>query len=102
MTTKKFHFLLEEEGNKNVVKLTVEIDAQHNLNCTIKIVWKVNCISMKLLFSKNLLIFIYLLREREASVRRGGKEREGDTESKAGSRLSCQHRALCGAQAHKL
>ena len=27
-------FILEEEGNKNVVKLTVAIDTQHNLNCT--------------------------------------------------------------------
>ena len=87
MTTNRFHFLLEEEGNKNVVKLTVAIDTQHNLNCTIKIVWKVNCISMKLLFSKNFLIFTYFLRERETSVSRGGKETEGDTESKAGSRL---------------
>ena len=35
---------------------------------------------------------------------RGGAEREKETESEAGCRLwaSCQHRAWCGAQTHKL
>ena len=38
------------------------------------------------------------------NVSRGGAEREGDTESEAGSRpaLSCQHRAQCGAWTHEL
>ena len=59
-------------------------------------------------YLKKKFFYIYLfLRDRERdrtrqSMRRGGAEREGDTES--GSRLrapSCQHRARCGAQTHK-
>ena len=38
-------------------------------------------------------------RERESG---GGVVREGDTESEAGSILSCKHRARHGAQTHEL
>ena len=53
-------------------------------------------------------MFIYLWeRDRERQrLSMGGRraEREGDTESEAGSRLrpSCQHRARCGARTHEL
>ena len=40
------------------------------------------------------------MRERQKANRRGA-EREGNTESETGSRLSCQHRAWCGAQTHE-
>ena len=43
------------------------------------------------------LMFIYFWQRQRQSVSRGGAEREGDTESKAASRLwavSCQHRAM--------
>ena len=40
-------------------------------------------------------MFIIFERER---MSRGGAERDGDTESEAGSSLSCQHRAWHGAQ----
>ena len=43
---------------------------------------------------KKILMFIF---ERETEHESGGVEREGDTESEADSRLSCQHRARCGA-----
>ena len=47
------------------------------------------------------LTFIYFLRDRERerereSVSKGGAEREGDTESKAGSRLQAVSRVQCG------
>ena len=52
------------------------------------------------------LIFFYclFLREKRVHTSRRGAEREGDTESQAGSRLqapSCQHRAQCGAWTHE-
>ena len=46
---------------------------------------------------------VYLLlreRERERESKQGGAEREGDTESKAGSRLSSEHRARHRARTH--
>ena len=51
------------------------------------------------------LMLIHFLRERQRQSESGeGAEREGDTESKAGSvqAPSCQHRAGRGAQTHRL
>ena len=45
--------------------------------------------------------FIYFWDRERQSMNGGGAEREGDTESEAGSRLSCQHRALRGAHTHR-
>ena len=55
-----------------------------------------------LFFFSFFLICIYFWDTERQSANRGGAEREGDTESEAGSRLqapSCQHRVWCGAQA---
>ena len=54
------------------------------------------------LFFNNFLKFIHFWDRQEVS--RGGAERhrETDTQSKAGSRLSCQHRARYRAQTHEL
>ena len=38
----------------------------------------------------------------QVSMSGGEAEREEDTESEAGSALSCQHRAWCEARTHKL
>ena len=61
-----------------------------------------------ILWEERLLLFFFnvysFLRDRERqSTSRGGAEREGDTESEAGSSpLSCQHRARCGTRTHEL
>ena len=61
----------------------------------------VNGIDVHLFSSLNTFFKCLFIFERDRDkVSRGGAEREGDTESKAGCRpqaLSCQHRARCGA-----
>ena len=51
-------------------------------------------------FFKFFLTFIYFWETEHKWGR--GREREGDTESEAGSKLSCQHRAQCGTWTHEL
>ena len=71
--------------------LTTDLQVDNNNNGTLK---KDN-------LGRNLVCFNTFIFERQVSGR--GAEREGDTESEAGSRLlSCQHSALCGAQTHEL
>ena len=67
-------------------------DVIHNIIISVLIVF---------IFKQFFLAFIYFSRDRvRQSMSRGGPEREGDTESEAGSiqALSCQHRARHGAQ----
>ena len=54
-------------------------------------------------FNFFLNIYLFLRDRKRQSASREGAEREGDTESKADSRLwaSCQHRARCGARTYK-